>query len=74
MYQAWVVQNFNGVPYNVILGTDFPHVDDAYKQICFYEKHFGKCVRGVIEPAGTEIPTKEIEKETLWEKINKFFE
>lgn len=73
MYQAWVVQKFNGVPYNVVLGSKYPTIDEAYQTICLYEEHFGKCESATIEPAGTEIPLATVKRETLKDKLLSWF-
>ena len=73
MYQAWLVQEFNGTPYNIVLGEHFETVEEAYEAINMFEEVFGKCGSGMIEPAGTPIPTAEPEKETLLDLIKKFF-
>lgn len=73
MYQAWVVQEFNSVPYNVILGKHFETVEDARDAIELYEQVFGKCDSGRIEPSGTPIPRAEQKRESLLDLIKKFF-
>jgi hypothetical protein len=73
MYQAWLVQKFNGEPYNVVLGEHFETVEDAYDAINLYEQCFGKCVSGQIEPAGTPIATAERKRESLLQTILKLF-
>ena len=73
MYQAWLVQEFNGVPYNVVLGKRFETVEDARDAINLHEQVFGKCCVGHIEPAGTPIPRAERKRESLLDLIIKFF-
>lgn len=73
MYQAWLVQDFNGTPYNIVLGEHYETVEEAYDDICLFEEVFGKCNSGRIEPAGTPIPTAEPKKESLLDLIRKFF-
>ena len=73
MYQAWGVQKFNGVLHNVMLGEHYPTIDEAYRTICLYEEHFGKCEHWTIEEAGTEIPLATVKRETLKEKILSWF-
>lgn len=72
MYQAYVIQNFNDAPVNVILGDRFATIDSAYRAITTYEQNFGKCSRAVIEPAGNVIPT-ETQKKSLKDNILKLF-
>ena len=73
MYQAWLVQDFNGTPYNVILGKQFETVEEARDAIDLYERVFGKCDTGRIEPAGTPIPTVELKRESILDLIKKWF-
>ena len=73
MYQAWLVQDFNGVPYNIVLGKHFETVEEANDAINLYEQVFGKCGTARIEPAGTPIPTAELKRESLLDLIRKFF-
>lgn len=73
MYQAWLVQDFDGTPYNILLGEDFKTAEEAYDAIALYEEVFGKCNSGRIEPAGTPIPTAEPKKETLLDLVRKWF-
>lgn len=74
MYQAWVVQKFNGTMFNVLLGDHYETEQDAREIVDVYEKNFGKCERKVVEPSGTPIPEQEEEKETLWQKLLSWFE
>lgn len=69
MYQAWVVQKFGDVPYNVVLGKEYATTDEALEDINDYEKMFGKCEVGYIEPSGTEIPTSKRKKESLFKGL-----
>lgn len=73
MYQAWLVQEFNGVPYNVVLGKRFETIEDAKDAVDLYEQVFGKCHHSIIEPAGTPIPTAERKRESLLDLIKKWF-
>lgn len=72
MYQAWVVQNFNGTPYNVILGEEHETIEDAYDTIRTYEEMFGKVERKIVEPSGTPIPVSKVHKESLWKTLADF--
>ena len=65
MYQAWVVQKFNGVPYNVVLGEHYETIERACESIYTYERFFGKCESSTVEPSGTPIPVTEQKKESL---------
>ena len=65
MYQCYVVQNFSGTPYNIILGKDFATKDDAYEMAQFWSSQFGKVDAVVVEPSGTPIKTVEQPKYTL---------
>ena len=69
LYQAYVVQKINGVPYNVMLGDNYKTRKEAYGIIEVYEKNFGKCINKVVEPAGLPIPTYEEPKKSIWQQI-----
>lgn len=73
LFQAYVVQNFNGKPYNVVLGDDFKSIKEASDMIYLYAKHFGQCESATIDVAGAEIPTAPEEHETLLETVLKLF-
>ena len=73
MYQAWVVQKFNGTPMNVILGEHYSTIDEAIRKVDLYEKHFGKCESVTIEPAGTEIPLATVKRESPKEWLLSWF-
>ena len=73
MYQAWLVQEFNGTPYNVILGKHFDTVQDAKDAIELYEQVFGYCRTAKIEPSGTPIPLAEHKRESLFKTVLKWF-
>lgn len=75
MYQAYVIQKFNGEPYVVLIGDDFETTNDAMDAINMYEKHFGKCEFGKIEPSGTPLPvnTKRKQKKSIWTRIVDYF-
>lgn len=70
MYQCYMVQELNGRPYNIILGTEFASINDALRAANNYEEAFGKCVRGVIEESGKEIPTEKPKKEKLKDRLH----
>ena len=72
MYQAYVVQRFGENEYNVILGRSFETIDAAVRAVNLYEDAMGKCERGVIEPAGREIPTASAPEKSLKDKIFEF--
>lgn len=72
MYQAYVVQRFGENEYNVILGRSFRTIDEAVQTINLYEDAMGKCERGVIEPAGREIPTASAPEKSLKDRIFEF--
>ena len=69
MYQAWVVQKFNGVPYNIVLGTHYETVERACEMVDTYERNFGKCESATVEPSGTPIPVAEQKKESLFKLL-----
>lgn len=74
MYQAWVIQKFNGDPMNVFLGDDFETKQEAYETICLWEDFTGKIECGIIDDAGAPIPTNPKKKEkTFSEKVREFF-
>lgn len=70
MYQAYVVQKFGDNRVNIVLGTDFPTADSAYRTICTYEQYCGKCECAYVQPAGTPIPKAEVKKMTWKEKLH----
>ena len=73
MYQAWIVQDFNGDPYNVILGEKFATTEDALEAVKTYESVFGKCGTAHIAPAGTLIKCAPVKHESLLQTILKWF-
>ena len=73
MYQCYVVQEFNGVPYNVVLGRNYETKAEAEEIVKIWARDFGKIQNYVIEPAGTPIPTEKPKKETFMEKLLSWF-
>ena len=73
MFKAWIVQKFNGDPYNVILGEQFATTEDAYEAVRTYESVFGKCGTAHIAPAGTPIECAPVKHESLFRTVLKWF-
>ena len=71
LYQAYVVQNFNGVPYNVILGHSYHSIEEACDAIKTYESAMGKAIKEVVEPNGNIIPTRD--QKSFWKDLKDTF-
>lgn len=69
MFQAWVVQEFNGKPLTVVLGYKYPTKERATQAVKTYVQYFGTCKSASVEPSGTEIPLHKEKKKSLLETI-----